>query len=545
MSIFGNTHEGGFCMRRVAGIGTRRLVAALLMASVLAGAGGARGAHPREDWYEDMKGHWAEHYVRILWEEGVTDGYLLQRGEDNWYYRYYPDSSMLRDSWATLLARVFSIPGNSRGTYYFDISPPHFLDGGQQVYALLQGAGDAGFLSGPFLRPKETLVREDAMSSLVKSLGLAGYSLSLPPAEVAAILGRFKDGDLVHPDLKPFAAAAVKLGIVEGYPDGTLKPRRPLTRGEASALAARSALIRAWADPNPFSPDGDGYEDETSFYLKGLRNRNLTGWQLTITDAAGIPVKQFTPPPGNPALPPVLPWDGTGADGPLPDGEYFYQAFLTDTKGQVHSSALMPLTILRRGLAASLEPGEGPPGTQFTVKAVTRGDARQVTFTFPGRRPLPLLPAGSAGTGYRWEGQGTIPRGTPPGLHPVLVEASFPGVSRRESPEIRVILPPGFMAIEGWVEPNPVAAGEVLTIGAETAGEVDAVSAIMEDRGAVPLDPTAPGKWEGSYTVPEDAEEREYGLILRGTGPPGTVETELSYRVERTEPVEVTPVLTD
>lgn len=533
-------------MGRVSVMKRAPLLTAILIAAVLAGAGGASGAHPSEDWYEDMGGHWAEHYVHILWEEGVTDGYILQRGEQNWYYRYYPDSSMLRDSWLTLLARVFSIPGNSRGKYYFDISPPHFLDGGQQVYALLQGAGEAGLLTGHFLRPKETLVREDAMASLVKSLGLADYALALPPGEVADILGRFSDGDLVHPDIKPFAAAAVKLGIAEGYPDGTLRPRRELTRAEASAMVARSALIRVWAVPNPFSPDGDGYEDETAFYFKGLRNRNLSAWQLHVTDAGGSPVKEFTSPPGDPALPSSLPWDGGGPGGPVPPGEYYYQAFLTDTKGQVHSSALMPLIIIYRSLIASVKPDEGVPGQAFTVAAVTRGDALSVHYTFPGQQPRALQPAGRAGGGgVRWEAEGTIPQGAAPGAYPILVEARFPGVNRHEVVELHVNWPPGFVAIEGWVEPNPVDAGGVLTIGAATEGDVDGVTAAMEDSTVVHLEPIAPGLWEGSYTVSEDAEEREYTIVLTGWGPGGHVETELFYNVEKASPVQVTPVLTD
>ena len=33
-----------------------------------------------DPWYSDVSGHWAQEIIYVLWQEGVTDGFLFQWG---------------------------------------------------------------------------------------------------------------------------------------------------------------------------------------------------------------------------------------------------------------------------------------------------------------------------------------------------------------------------------------------------------------------------------------------------------------------------------
>lgn len=500
----------------------------LLVVSALGCPVPAAAAHPRDPWYTDMRGHWAEDYVRVLWEEGVTDAY----GNPRTSSLYKPDEQMLRNAWLTLLAGVFEL-SRAGQTYYSDVTYPHLLTSGREVSGYLHAAGWAGFWPGKSLKPRNPLERQEAVAALLRSLELSDYAASMPRDQVDRLLGRFKDAAKVQKDLRPLLAAAIQLQIVEGYPDGTLRPDRHLSRGEASAIVARSALIRALAQPNPFSPDGDGYEDETVFALKGLRNRNIRRWHLTVTDGQG---RQVWRAGQTGRLPESLTWDGRHEDGSeLAAGTYFYQAFLEDTKGQEHSSANMPLEIVYRRLTASLEPSQVMPGDTFTVTALATDDAQRVTFAWAGGQ-VDLAPTGDG----HWLAQGTVPGHLAPAAYPVTVTAHFPGVTREVTLWLHVGIP---HALAGWLEPDPVAPGGLLTVGAETEGPVTKVTALFEDGREIVLAPDGPGRWLGYYQVDPGTEPGRYSVLLTAHGIGATVT--LTYGVEGPAGESLRVVLTD
>ncbi|HLS88457.1 MAG TPA: S-layer homology domain-containing protein [Sphingobacteriaceae bacterium] len=418
----------------------------LLAAAFLGLQAQAASAQPRDPWYTDMAGHWAEEYVRVLWEEGVTDAGSNPNKSSS---RYLPDEKMLRNAWMTLLAGVFEL-SPLVPPYYNDVRFPHNIASGREVSGYIHAGGHAGFWPGSVLRPLEPLARQDAVAALIRSLGLSDFAASLSRDQVDELLGRFRDASQVEPGLRPLIATAVHLQIVEGYPDGTLRPDRHLSRAEASAIVARSALIRALAQPNPFSPDGDGFEDVTVFALKGLRNRNIRRWSLTVVDGQG---RRVWGTGQNGKLPESVAWIGRHDDGSeLPAGTYYYQAFLEDVKGQEHSSVKMPLEIIYRRLTAYLEPSQVLPGDAFTVTALTTGDAQKVTLAWAGGQ-AELSPVGEG----QWRAGDTAPLYLPPDAYPVTVTAFFPGVTREVTLWLHVGNP---QPPDHGPEPNPDEPGD-------------------------------------------------------------------------------------
>ncbi|SCW46274.1 N-acetylmuramoyl-L-alanine amidase [Paenibacillus tianmuensis] len=183
---------------------------------------------PQSSVFPDLWGHWARDAVLRLKAQGVVEG----TGG-----RFEPGRMMTRAEWATLLGRVFDLPAAkpegsacaSNGT----------VTGG--VY------GDGGGSCG-------------------------------------AGAGAYRDASAGH---WAFAALdrAVKAGVLEGYPDGTLRPDQPVTRAEAAAMFQR--LAKAPHVPGAQPPFRDV---KASFWaVDAIASLKRAGW------IDGVTAERFEP----------------------------------------------------------------------------------------------------------------------------------------------------------------------------------------------------------------------------------------------------------
>jgi len=84
---------------------TGPLVLGMLLA-VIGILGLSRPARAGDPWYFDVDGHWSRSYVRVMWEEGVTDGWLLLDGT---LAMFQPGRAMTRVEYIMLLAKAFRL----------------------------------------------------------------------------------------------------------------------------------------------------------------------------------------------------------------------------------------------------------------------------------------------------------------------------------------------------------------------------------------------------------------------------------------------------
>lgn len=503
---------------------------------LLAAAGSATAADAEP--YPDMRGHWAEGYVEILRDEGTTDGYpfWVQRPYGRVRVIYFlPNQDILVDEWVVLGAKVFNLPTPQT-------APSHRLNGGQEVGRWLAAADQAGW---PYGRKKDPVTRVEAVDLLVEALDLTPYAQGLSRTRVDQILSVYRDQHRLAGRLRRQVAAATLLGIVEGYPDGTFRPDGRLTRAEGATILARSALARASAAPNPFYPDGDGYQDETVFTLTGLRNRNLSRWSLAVTTPGGSTIWSTGAGRGGTVhLPPEVAWDGIRTNGsPASPGEYFYQLSIWDRNNQRFDSVRKPLVIGVRRLEGGLSPLVVEAGEDLSVWADTWGGAQEVRAVLVGGDTATWL-AASASTAEprRWTGSLPLPAGLPPGTHAVDLTAGFGPVTRTLTLLFTVEDPLG---LEAWVDPTSLAAGQTLAVWAETRGTVTAVTATFADGSEIALEPQGGNRWRGSYTVPLDAPQGPQRVLIRAHGPGGTRQVERWFEVTGDIRGRVQTLLTD
>ncbi|MDG0810041.1 S-layer homology domain-containing protein [Cohnella rhizosphaerae] len=174
-----------------------------------------------------LQGHWAQDTL----DAWVNKGWLAGAGSGG----QQPDQPVTRAEFATLAVRAFGLQADGAGTgtgtgKYSDVRAGSWYAGA--IYA----AAGAGILSGygdGTIRPSRSVTREEAAVVLAKLDGVA---------ETGAAEPAFSDASELRSWSKASVASAVYAKLLGGYPDGTFRPARAMTRAEAVV-----ALDKAWA----------------------------------------------------------------------------------------------------------------------------------------------------------------------------------------------------------------------------------------------------------------------------------------------------------
>lgn len=473
--------------------------AALYPASTYSLATSVPNAGTSDPWYTDLAGHWARPYIRVLWEEEVTDGYVYPSGRS--YFR--PDRLCDRAQFLLLLAKAFQLdPFEPPVPSYEDVDPSFTVLNGKKAWAYVEACVRAGISfvpPGGKLFPSAEVTREDAVEFLVRCLDLWPVAQAIPEDEAWRILSRFPDGHKTSPERVKSMALSVRLGIVQGCGDGTLQPRRSMMRCEMATIVYKSCLVRAEAHPTWFSPDGDGVDETVEFQFTWLKNRNIVSWNGGITEATGRTVFSFNPGqvPGPPPRASV--WDGRDSSGrPLPEGQYFYQLWVKDRLGNQFFSVKKPLYLVKHFVTARLYPEVAADGDAVFVLAETRPAALEVTAIFASGRTVPLKAAPDSRS---WTATVEMGPWLPAGKQPVRVHAVFSGALREKTLYVTRLDP---LTLTAEVKPNPASRGQTVWLLAYTGKGVEAVTATLFGE-AVSLHSDGPTRWVGEYRVPVTA----------------------------------------
>jgi len=483
----------------------------------------ARAAMEDEPWYGDMGRHWASEYVRILWEEKVTDGEVRmtrRHGNKHREAYYYPSLVSTRAQYAMMLAKAFGLQPLDYDQPCFADVPRDYSFFGKKAFGYIQASARAGMIlgyPGGAFRPDSPLTREQAFSILVRALGLGPFADSLRDEEAARIVRRYRDCGQISPCfLKPLAIATA-FHIIEGYPDGSLRPTTEMNRAESATVVYRSCMVRAEAAPSEFSPDGDGIDDFTTFNIQTLRNRNAISWNFFVTDYTGAILKTMNTACSRGAPPPALAWDGSSNNGggALPDGTYYYRAQVLDRQDQTFWSVMKPVRIRRKSLRGFVSPPSVRPGDGIDVTALAMGSPLSVWASTPWSVPTAMTRVDST----TWRCGFTIREDAPDGEYEVDLLAVYEGTERRAKAPFRV---EETLVLDGSLTPNPCRAGQLVSIRATASPSIIQVEASCYDLGLSVMSlagPSPAGEWYGSFRVPRDADPGRYGVTLRGRSP--------------------------
>jgi len=240
-----------------------------------------------EGGFTDIGNHWARALVQKFTGQGILAGY-----PDG---TFRPDNHLQRAEAIALLNRFFNITESGYPTFS-DVRPTdwHY----HQIGAAQRKGYVAGFPDGTF-RPHENISRLHAFILIYRLLG--------SPQASHTDLSRFNDHHLIPTDLpiyRQIVSYMVGAGIVNAYPDNTLRVMTCITRAEMLSLLNRVSDRLAnenqiYPEPTP-TPEPDRYPDRPAEDNNG-RPAPLPpgrtwwtspGW-LTTTPAAVSPVALF------------------------------------------------------------------------------------------------------------------------------------------------------------------------------------------------------------------------------------------------------------
>ncbi|MGJ5672322.1 MAG: S-layer homology domain-containing protein [Nostochopsis sp.] len=185
--------------------------------------------------FTDLKGHWAEGFIRALVSMNLTRGF-----DDG---SYQPNLLMTRAQYAALIAAAFN-PTAKRSALEFTDVPKNFW-----AYKAIQQAAQGGFVGGfndLTFRPQQNVQRLQVIVSLVNGLSL--------PAANADVLSGFSDRNSIPDYARTAVATATLQKIIVNYPDTKqIAPTKEATRAEVAAMVYQ-ALVAIGRAPNVNSP---------------------------------------------------------------------------------------------------------------------------------------------------------------------------------------------------------------------------------------------------------------------------------------------------
>lgn len=196
--------------------------------------------------FTDIDGSYAKDAIVKLAESGILNG----KGNG----KFDPTGTIERQDFAIILAKALGL----------DVSAPPASATFQDVpaanyaYSAVEAAVKAGLINGygnGVFGNGNNLSRQDLAVILVRALGVdaAGKAADLKFSDAASISGYAKDA----------VAAAVELGLISGYPNGTFKPDGSAQRQEVASLTSKFIETLDTLKGEDSSPDTKPSEGDT------------------------------------------------------------------------------------------------------------------------------------------------------------------------------------------------------------------------------------------------------------------------------------------
>lgn len=175
------------------------------------------------DGFSDLpQDHWAYTAIMEMVNRGVISGY-----PDG---TFRPDKEVTREEFAKIMTLALRLSiQNPKNPSFVDVSRKHW------AYKYIETAKPylTGYNTNSGLKYKgtENALREDIAVALVKARCYQNDDV-----DINELSNMFTDSNQMSQNLKKYILIAKKRGLIDGYPDGTFKPKATLTRAEASKL---------------------------------------------------------------------------------------------------------------------------------------------------------------------------------------------------------------------------------------------------------------------------------------------------------------------
>lgn len=198
-----------------------RLLAGIVLAAVLLTVFNSIGPSKADVIFRDIGGHWAQTDIGRAVDAGFVTGYPDAT--------FRPDMPVKRSEFITMLNAAFGVPDGGSRTKFTDVRDSDWF--AREVRSAVN-AGYMDIYTGDMLYPDLPIPRQEAAAL---TANLAG---SFPGVSTKV----FSDADAIADWARSQINELVGAGIMGGYPDGSFKPDRSITRAEAVALINKALI---------------------------------------------------------------------------------------------------------------------------------------------------------------------------------------------------------------------------------------------------------------------------------------------------------------
>ncbi len=224
----------------------------------------------------DIQNHWAGKQISDWIGKGLAQGY-----PDG---TFKPDNCITRAEFVSLINKSFGLTSTVK-TDFSDVAPTNWFAGD---IASARAAGYInGFEDGTF-RPDKQISRQEAATMLARLLKLE------TAADNSAYLNKFTDSKEISAWSKGSVGAAVAGGLMNGYPDQTIRPAANISRAEAIVILDRSITAQVkvfkYDQPGTYGPASGTETIEGNVLISAakvnLQNAIITGG-LSLAEGIG------------------------------------------------------------------------------------------------------------------------------------------------------------------------------------------------------------------------------------------------------------------
>lgn len=166
------------------------------------------------------KDHWAYEYIKELSEAGIIDGY-----EDG---TFLPEKNVNREEFVKLIVSGTGLYNSNAEIDFADVPKTAWF------YKYVASAKEAGIVSGvsDFSFGAGGLMTRQDVAVIVSRI-VDKFNISVPEAGGMKI---FNDEDEMSDYAKDAIDKLVRLGVLDGFADGSFKPKDALTRAQAAKI---------------------------------------------------------------------------------------------------------------------------------------------------------------------------------------------------------------------------------------------------------------------------------------------------------------------
>ncbi|ACV62676.1 peptidase S8 and S53 subtilisin kexin sedolisin [Desulfofarcimen acetoxidans DSM 771] len=193
--------------------------------------------------FEDIQDHWAQKCIEVLASRQIVQNINEEE--------FFPDDAISRAEFVIMLVKELDRGKRQIYTeyqgYFKDVSEEEWYS------PYIERAKEIGLISGTkadLFKPEERLTREEAFTILMRIYEMTKKEngLTLGNWRIVSLLNEERvaqrqtasvDIQEVSEWAKPEIIKGLEMGIIYGYPDGTIRPKHTLTKAEASVILLR------------------------------------------------------------------------------------------------------------------------------------------------------------------------------------------------------------------------------------------------------------------------------------------------------------------